>query len=63
MCDASDYTIRAIFVQRNGMNLNVIQYSSRMLDEDQKNCYEIPIYVDVHNFYVIKAITPMALLV
>jgi len=37
MCDASDYAIGAVLGQRDGINLNVIHYASRALNEDQKN--------------------------
>ena len=37
MCDASDYAIGAILGQRDGINLNVVHYASRTLNEDQKN--------------------------
>ena len=37
MCDTSDYAIGAILGQRDGIGLNVIQYASRVLSEDQKN--------------------------
>jgi hypothetical protein len=37
MCDASDYAIGVVLGQRNGMSLNVIQYASCTLNEDQKN--------------------------
>ena len=37
MCDASDYAIGVVLGQRDGINLNVIHYASRALNEDQKN--------------------------
>jgi hypothetical protein len=37
MCDASDYAIGAILGQRDGKNLNVIQYASQLFNDDQKN--------------------------
>lgn len=37
MCDASDYAIGAILGQRDGKNLNVIQYASHLFNDDQKN--------------------------
>jgi hypothetical protein len=36
LCDTSDYAIGAVLGQRDGINLNVIQYASRTLDEKQK---------------------------
>jgi hypothetical protein len=36
MCDASDYAIGAVLGQHDGMSLNVIQYASHSLDDDQK---------------------------
>jgi hypothetical protein len=36
MCDASDYAIGAVLGQWDGIKLNVIQYASRTLDENQK---------------------------
>jgi hypothetical protein len=37
MCDASDYAIGDVLGQREGKNLNVIQYASRLFNDDQKN--------------------------
>jgi hypothetical protein len=37
VCDASDYAVGAILGQRDGKNLNVIQYASRLFNDDQKN--------------------------
>ena len=37
MCDASDYAIGDVIGHRVGIGLNVIQYASRVLSEDQKN--------------------------
>jgi hypothetical protein len=31
MCDASDYAVGVVLGHRDGKNLNVIQYSSRLL--------------------------------
>ena len=37
MCDASDYAVGAILGQRDGKNLSVIHYASRLLNEEQQN--------------------------
>ena len=37
MCDASDYAIGAVLGQRVDKKLNVIHYSSKTLDSDQRN--------------------------
>jgi len=37
ICDASDYTVGAVFGQRIGNNLHVIAYTCSMLDEKQSN--------------------------
>jgi hypothetical protein len=36
MCDARDYAIGAALGQRDGKNLNVIQYASQIFNNDQK---------------------------
>lgn len=37
MSDASDYAVGAVLGQREGKNLNVIHYASRLLDGEQQN--------------------------
>ena len=37
MCDASDYAVGAVLGQRDGKNLSVIHYASRLLNEEQQN--------------------------